>query len=65
MMDFIVKLMDFVLKMMHFILKMIDFVNSRLKALGPFLMKMRTCSDVIFPGNCTMGDCASRCQVYL
>eukprot|EP01051_Picozoa_sp_SAG22_P011669 SAG22_NODE_1145_length_5374_cov_15.659526_2_plen_481_part_00 len=41
--------------------------NSKLKALGPHLMQLRTCS-VMANGSssrCTMGGCASRCQLYL
>ena len=38
-------------------------LNGRLRALGPTLMSMRTCSEVA--GDCTMAGCASRCQIYL
>eukprot|EP01043_Picozoa_sp_COSAG02_P056975 COSAG02_NODE_6842_length_3331_cov_3.012995_5_plen_76_part_00 len=31
-------------------------LNSRFKALGPYLMRMRTCSELLYAGsNCTMG----------
>ena len=35
-------------------------LNSRFKALGPYLMRMRTCSELLFASsNCTMGmSCA-------
>ena len=38
-----------------------------MKALGPHLMRMRTCADLVAgaSSNCTMDDCASKCQVYL
>ena len=41
--------------------------NSKLKALGPHLMQLRTCSVLVNSSSsrCTMGDCASRCQLYL
>jgi hypothetical protein len=39
-------------------------LNSRLKALGPHLMRMRTCSSGVI-SNCTMESCKSECQVYL
>ena len=39
-------------------------LNTRLKALGPHLMQLRTCGAA--PGtNCTMASCPSSCQVYL